>query len=438
VALVNACVTALCRAELNTVLWLLRETFEPENTSSTSFLRTDAISPTLVEVGCGSAVVEVGPRMSFTSAFSTNATSICANCGVPVERLERYRRFTLHLADGSLVTDEPTLAAFSELVHDRMTEWRVRVPITTFEIGVKPESVRAIPLLSAGRPALEHVNKEMGLSMDAWDLEFYYNLFVNDLKRDPTDVELFDICQSNSEHSRHWFFKGKMVLDGKEQERTLMQLVQGTLDAQPGNSIIAFADNSSAISGFRVQTLESAAPGKPATYKLSEKLRHCLLTAETHNFPTGVAPFPGAETGTGGRIRDTHATGRGSHVVAGTAAYCVGNLCIPGYPLPWEDVTFQYPSNLASPLRIELDASNGASDYGNKFGEPVVAGFTRSFGLRMANGDRREYIKPIMFTAGVGIIDDDHTVKGHSRSGHGCGQVGWPCIPDRHGRQRSK
>ncbi|NIM51490.1 MAG: phosphoribosylformylglycinamidine synthase, partial [Gemmatimonadales bacterium] len=123
------------------------------------------------------------------------------------------------------------------------------------------------------------------------------------------------------------------------------------------------------------------------------------------------APFPGAETGTGGRIRDVHATGRGALVVAGTAAYCVGNLRIPDYRLPWEHPDFAYPDNLASPLEIEIEASNGASDYGNKFGEPVIQGYTRSFGMRLANGERREWIKPIMFTGGIGQIDARHTEK---------------------------
>ena len=148
-----------------------------------------------------------------------------------------------------------------------------------------------------------------------------------------------------------------------------------------------------------------ARPGEPSPFVAADLDYDILFTAETHNFPSGVAPFPGAETGTGGRIRDTHATGRGSLVVAGTAAYCVGNLRIPGYPLPWEDPDFAYPSNLASPLRIEIEASNGASDYGNKFGEPVIQGYTRSFGLRLPNGERREWLKPIMFSGGIGQID---------------------------------
>ena len=139
-----------------------------------------------------------------------------------------------------------------------------------------------------------------------------------------------------------------------------------------------------------------------------------------------MAPFPGAETGTGGRIRDVQATGTGGLVVAGTAAYCVGNLRIPGYELPWEDASYAYPNNLASPLQIEVEASNGASDYGNKFGEPVIQGFTRSFGLRLPDGERREWLKPIMFSAGIGQMDARHTKKTEAQKGMLVVKVGGP------------
>jgi len=121
------------------------------------------------------------------------------------------------------------------------------------------------------------------------------------------------------------------------------------------------------------------------------------------------------------------ATGRGAYPVAGVCAYCVGNLQIPGYPLPWEDESFVYPSNLASPLSIEVEASNGASDYGNKYGEPVIHGFTRSFGLRLANGERYEWVKPIMFSAGVGQMDGRHSVKGECEKGMLVVKLGGPC-----------
>jgi phosphoribosylformylglycinamidine synthase len=142
-----------------------------------------------------------------------------------------------------------------------------------------------------------------------------------------------------------------------------------------------------------VKQLIPSDPAEPSTLKVNEVDYDVTFTAETHNFPTGIAPFPGAETGTGGRIRDGHATGRGSLVVAGTTGYSVGNLNIPGYELPWENKEWNYPRKYATPLHIEIEASNGASDYGNKFGEPAILGFTRSFGLRLPNGERREYLK---------------------------------------------
>ncbi|KAJ8572417.1 hypothetical protein K7X08_008928 [Anisodus acutangulus] len=118
---------------------------------------------------------------------------------------------------------------------------------------------------------------------------------------------------------------------------------------------------------------------------ISLRLVHGYLSLqrEAHNFPCAMAPYPGAETGAGGRIRDTHATGRGFIIVASTAGYCVGNLNLEESYAPWEDPSFTYPANLASPLQILIDASNGASDYGNKFGKPLIQGYTRNFGMRL-------------------------------------------------------
>lgn len=118
-----------------------------------------------------------------------------------------------------------------------------------------------------------------------------------------------------------------------------------------------------------------------------------------------MAPFPGAATGTGGRIRDVQAVGTGGHVVAGSAGYCFGNLRLPDYPLPWElEPNFEYPDNFAIASEIAIEASNGASDYGNEFGEPVISGFCRSFGMKSPSGEWREWIKPIMFSAGIGQV----------------------------------
>jgi phosphoribosylformylglycinamidine synthase len=340
-----------------------------------------------------------------------------------VHRIERSRRYRIE-ADAPL--DDPQVSAFLGLVHDRMTECPYSAPLETFEHGLRPASVRTIPVLEEGRAALETVNRSMGLAFDDWDLDYYTRLFREKVRRDPTDVELFDIAQSNSEHSRHWFFKGRLVIDGHEAPRSLMQLLRAPLDANPGNSVIAFKDNSSAIRGYPVRTLMPERPGRPGRMVPAEAEYDVIFTAETHNFPSGVAPFPGAETGAGGRIRDVHAAGRGSLVVAGTAAYCVGNLYIPGYDLPWEDPGFAYPNNLASPLEIEIEASDGASDYGNKFGEPLIQGYTRSLGLRGPDGARREWIKPIMFSGGIGQIDARHTEKDPPEPGMRVVKIGGP------------
>jgi phosphoribosylformylglycinamidine synthase len=394
----------LTPGEQGRLTWLLSETFEPESSGPRSFIEDGSGS------GGDGLLLEVGPRMSFTTAWCTNAVSVCHACGLDkVSRIERSRRYVIR-SDSAIGPGR--IDAFLAEIHDRMTECSYPDALTSFETGIQPAQVRTVPLLEQGRAELERVNRKMGLAFDEWDLDYYTRLFRDDIGRDPTDVELFDIAQSNSEHSRHWFFKGRLVIDGQDSDRHLMALLRAPLEANPGNSVIAFKDNSSAIRGYPIRTILPAKPGEPSPLVSTHADYHVIFTAETHNFPSGVAPFPGAETGTGGRIRDTHAAGRGSLVVAGTAAYCVGNLRIPGYQLPWESEEFAYPDSLASPLRIEIEASNGASDYGNKFGEPVIQGFTRSFGLRLPDGERREWLKPIMFSGGIGQIDARHTEKG--------------------------
>ncbi|RJQ41374.1 MAG: phosphoribosylformylglycinamidine synthase [Nitrospiraceae bacterium] len=418
----------LTTEELNILRWLLAETFEPEGFSSSSFLTFNSQLLTL------NSILEVGPRMNFTTAWSANAVSVCHACGLKkITRIERSRRYKLVRSQKSESLSSPLhpftyspIHRFLSLIHDRMTECPYPETLQTFETGIKPEPAYTVPLIEEGHSALKKINTEMGLGLDDWDIEYYYNLFVNDLKRNPTNVECFDLSQSNSEHSRHWFFRGKLIVDGKEIPENLMQIIKQPLKAKPGNSVIAFKDNSSGIKGYKIKTILPEHPGRHSRFKETALKYHLILTAETHNFPSGVAPFPGAETGTGGRIRDVQATGRGAHVIAGTAAYCVGNLLIPGYNLPWEDESFEYPDNLASPLQIEIDASNGASDYGNKFGEPVIQGFTRSFGMRLPDGERREWIKPIMFTAGIGQMDARHIEKGQPEKGMLVTKIGGP------------
>jgi len=361
-------------------------------------------------------VVELGPRMNFATAYSTNIVAICQTCGLgKVTRIERSRRY--HLSSGVDRT------RFIQEHHDRMTEYLYDRPLQTFETGILPEPVFEIPMLEKGPNALLEIP---GLAMDEWDRNLYYDYFVKEEGRNPTIVEIRDLDNANSEHSRHGYFKGKQMINGVVIPETLMDIVKSTLKANPSNSLIAFKDNSSGIKGYDCWTIVPEPPGKPAPFKKQKRQYHTIFTAETHNFPTGVAPFPGAETGTGGRIRDVQATGKGGLVVAGTAGYCVANLFIPGYDLPWENKDFSYPSSLAPSLAVEIRASDGASDYGNKFGEPVVLGFTRSFDQKFPSGERWGWIKKVMFTGGIGQIDARHIEKGDAQKGMLIVQVGGP------------
>ena len=363
----------------------------------------------------GKRVVEMGPRLNFATAWSSNMVSICRATGLEViTRVERSRCYR--------VPETEDVADFIERNHDRMTECHYQQPLTSFETGVVPEPVYEVDLKGRGPDGLTTIP---GISMDEWDRNLYYDYFVNQQERNPTIVEIMDLNNANSEHSRHGFFKGRQIIDGEEQEGTLFDLVTATLTVNPKGSLVAFKDNSSVIEGYEVQTIIPENPGQPSRFRWEQANYNPLLTAETHNFPTGVAPFPGAETGTGGRIRDVQGTGQGGFVIAGTAGYCVGNLNIPGYDLPWEK-RYPIPDNLASPLEIEIEASNGASDYGNKFGEPLIQGFTRSFDMRIENGERWAFLKPIMFTGGIGQIDSRHTEKAAEEIGMLIVQVGGP------------
>jgi len=392
----DECVTLQC---------LLADGFLLESvTNQTSFNHTNG------------KIVELGPRMNFATAYSTNLVAICHTCGLSkITRIEQSRQHILNTDDNE--------AKFIIRNHDRMTECHYPNPIQTFETGITPEAVYEIPMIEKGPNALLEIP---GLAMDEWDRNFYYEYFVKYEGRNPTIVEIKDLDNANNEHSRHGYFKGQQIIDGKVMPETLLEIVQSTFKANPLNSIIAFNDNSSGIRGFDCWTIVPENPGKPSAFKKKQFTYHIIFTAETHNFPTGIAPFPGAETGTGGRIRDIQATGKGGLVVAGTAGYCVANLLIPGYNLPWENEDLSYPSNLASSLKVEIRASDGASDYGNKFGEPVILGFTRSFDQKLPNGERWGWVKKLMFTGGIGQIDNRHIKKDKAEKGLLIVQVGGP------------
>lgn len=182
--------------------------------------------------------------------------------------------------------------ALQPLLYDRMTEWLVTNTISKLESDTQPMPWSHVNIIGEGVEALHRINEEMGLALDPSDIDFCMSLFHDKLKRNPTTVELFDISQSNSEHSRHWFFKGRLVIDGEPMERNLMEIVAEPLKRNPTNSKIAFCDNSSAIAGFEVPSLVPLVPGSASRMGYRSSVRDLILTAETHNFPSGVAPYP--------------------------------------------------------------------------------------------------------------------------------------------------
>ncbi|XP_013388879.1 phosphoribosylformylglycinamidine synthase-like [Lingula anatina] len=416
----------LTKADRAKLEWILSTPFEQDKLASLSYL------PDIHDTE-GEFLIEIGPRLNFSTAFSTNAVSMCHSVGLAdITRIEYSTIYYIKIDTSKAGGDTPLKTAdvestLVEGLHDPMTQCRYLSPISCFDLQVKPETVYEVDVIGEGQAALEKVNSDLGLAFDAWDLDYYTKLFKEEVKRNPTNVECFDLAQSNSEHCRHWFFKGRIVVDGQECSDSLFSMIMKTQEQSNPNNVIKFNDNSSAIKGFPVHLVYPEETSVPSRFVAKDDItRHILLTAETHNFPTGVAPFPGATTGTGGRIRDVHSTGTGAHVVAGTAGYCFGNLRIPGYSQPWEDDSFIYPNNFAKPLHIAIEASNGASDYGNKFGEPLLAGFARSCGLMLPGGERREWIKPVMFSGGLGSLDHIHVSKEEAKPGMEVVKVGGP------------
>ena len=174
-------------------------------------------------------------------------------------------------------------------LHDKMTQCRYTTPLESFDISVNPDPVFEVDILGEGRIALEKANDTLGLAFDSWDLDYYTKLFQDQIKQNPTSVECFDLAQSNSEHSRHWFFKGRLVVDGTEQPTSLFSMIMATQDNSNKNNVIKFNDNSSAIKGFEVKCLAAdSAVGPSKMVVRDEKMKHIIYTAETHNFPTGA------------------------------------------------------------------------------------------------------------------------------------------------------
>ncbi|HEY0743418.1 MAG TPA: AIR synthase-related protein, partial [Chryseosolibacter sp.] len=334
----------------------------------------------------------IGPRKEMVTPWSTNAVEITQNMAITgIQRIEEF-----------------TVADSASAKHDRMLE----VLYTTldqdiFTINHKPEPIKEVDNLAA-------YNEKEGLALSKEEIDYLEGV-SKQLGRKLTDSEVFGFSQVNSEHCRHKIFNGTFVIDGKEKVQTLFQLIKQTSKENPNYLISAYKDNVAFIKGPEIEQFAPARQDVADFFK-TEKIDSVIsIKAETHNFPTTVEPFNGAATGSGGEIRDRLAGGRGSLPLAGTAVY------ITSYPRlengrDWEKKFEARKWLYQSPEEILIKASDGASDFGNKFGQPLICGSVLTFEHFEAD-KKYGFDKVIMLAGGVGFGKAQDSKKDHLKPG---------------------
>ncbi|MGD8235362.1 MAG: phosphoribosylformylglycinamidine synthase, partial [Chromatiales bacterium] len=319
----------------------------------------------------------VAPRAGTISPWSTKATDIAHNCGLGiVQRIERGVAYNMtHKGKG--LSQEQLEAALPAL-HDRMTEQVFLNENDALEqlfLHADPGKLRTVDLLAGGREALEQANVDWGLALSGDEIDYLVESF-NALKRNPTDVELMMFAQANSEHCRHKIFNASWIIDGKEQQYSLFDMIRNTTEISPINVLSAYKDNAAVITGHRGRRF-FADPDSHA-YGYHDENIHILMKVETHNHPTAISPDPGAATGSGGEIRDEGATGIGGKPKAGLTGFSVSNLQLPKAPKPWE-ADHGRPGRIVSALDIMLEGPIGAAAFNNEFGRPNLCGYFRTY-----------------------------------------------------------
>ncbi|WP_314972903.1 phosphoribosylformylglycinamidine synthase [Comamonas testosteroni] len=368
----------------------------------------------------------VTPRLGTISPWASKATDIARNCGLNVFRVERMTEYRVDMKSG-LLGGKPELsteqtAQVAALLHDRMTEsvFATRAEAEQLFTTLAAQPMEFVDVLGGGRAALEAANKQWGLALAEDEIEYLVNAF-NDLKRNPTDVELMMFAQANSEHCRHKIFNAKFTIDGVEQDKSLFGMIRNTEAVSPQHTVVAYSDNASIMEGHAVERFVAQFDAKAGavsapSYQKKTATHHVLMKVETHNHPTAISPFPGASTGAGGEIRDEGATGRGSKPKAGLTGFTVSKL--------WGSEVGK-PEHIASPLQIMIEGPLGGAAFNNEFGRPNLTGYFREYEQQV--GDiTRGYHKPIMIAGGLGVIDAELTKKIEFPAGTLLIQLGGP------------
>ena len=301
----------------------------------------------------------VGPRREMVTPWSTNAVEITQNMGLKgIRRIEEY--FAVDSKDAE---------------HDEMLQRMYDgLDQRIFTVNIKPEPIKHVE-------NLEEYNEQEGLALSPEEIEYLHGLEKQN-GRPLTDSEIFGFAQINSEHCRHKIFGGTFIIDGKEMESSLFAMIKKTTQENPNKILSAYKDNVAFAQG---PVVEQFAPKDQSTsdwFQVKDIESVISLKAETHNFPTTVEPFNGAATGTGGEIRDRMGGGVGSWPIAGTAVYMTAYPRLTddeGAARDWEDILPVREWLYQTPEQILIKASNGASDFGNKFGQPLICGSVLTF-----------------------------------------------------------
>jgi len=334
----------------------------------------------------------VGPRREMITPWSTNAVEITQNMGLKgVSRIEEF--FQVESKNAEF---DPMLCR----MYDGLDQ-------NVYTITKTPDAIVFID-------DLEAYNKQEGLALSADEIA-YLKSVSEKYGRKLTDSEVFGFSQVNSEHCRHKIFNGIFVIDGKEKELSLFKLIKKTSQENPNNLVSAYKDNVAFNEGPEIEQFAPASGDKPDFFQTKKIKSVISLKAETHNFPTTVEPFNGAATGTGGEIRDRLGGGKASLPIAGTAVY------MTSYPRPeggrdWEKPLKERKWLYQTPEQILIKASNGASDFGNKFGQPLICGSLLTF-EHNENDKQNGYDKVIMLAGGVGFANKRDALKGDPKPG---------------------
>ncbi|MDI9256626.1 phosphoribosylformylglycinamidine synthase [Flavobacterium sedimenticola] len=328
----------------------------------------------------------VGPRAAMITPWSTNAVEITQNMGIEgIVRIEEFEKVPADFNDF-----DPMLSQkYSELNQD------------IFTIHIQPEPILEIENIAA-------YNQQEGLALSEEEVA-YLNGVSEKMGRKLTDSEVFGFSQVNSEHCRHKIFNGTFVIDGQEKETSLFKLIKKTSAENPNDIVSAYKDNVAFIKGPKVTQFAPKSADKPDFYETKEFDSVISLKAETHNFPTTVEPFNGAATGSGGEIRDRLAGGQGSLPLAGTAVYMTAYSRLAANRA-WEKGMPERQWLYQTPMDILIKASNGASDFGNKFGQPLITGSVLTFEHEEQNR-KLGYDKVIMQAGGIGYGKLDQSIK---------------------------